>query len=273
MSRRPSPVSSLGQPGRVAVAGGWLAVHRTGGGLAPLVLCHGLTDNGMCWRRVVRELAGDFDVVMIDARGHGESSRCVPDRSAAPGEDLAQVVDALDLAAPVVMGHSVGARAAADFAASYPGRISGLILEDPAFLPLPGPSDLARSRERFRTHVQRFQTMSEAQILEEGRATSPGWHDEDFPDWARAKLQVDPEALPVHARPWQEVVSAIRAPTWIVHGEAARGSLVTVSVRADIKTLKPDVEMREIAGAGHNTRRENFPVFMQAVRAALSAAP
>ncbi|HND49949.1 MAG TPA: alpha/beta fold hydrolase, partial [Anaerolineales bacterium] len=47
--------------------------YRTGGNKPPLVLAHGITDDGMCWSPVAEVLAKDFDVVMVDARGHGKS--------------------------------------------------------------------------------------------------------------------------------------------------------------------------------------------------------
>jgi len=55
---------------------GSLKTHyaRTGGGKPPLVLAHGLSDNDLCQTRLARTLAGEWDVIMPDARGHGPSS-------------------------------------------------------------------------------------------------------------------------------------------------------------------------------------------------------
>ena len=58
----------------VTVAGVELGVHRTGGGKPPIILVHGITDSGLCWTRVARSLERDWDVVMVDARGHGQSA-------------------------------------------------------------------------------------------------------------------------------------------------------------------------------------------------------
>ena len=80
--------------GVVAVTGGHLAYHRTGGDGPVLVLSHGLTDNGLCWSRFASALGSAFDIVMLDARGHGESSRIGVQRAQSPGEDIAQAVDA-----------------------------------------------------------------------------------------------------------------------------------------------------------------------------------
>ena len=67
--------------------------------------------SGACWTPIARALAGRFDVIMPDARGHGQSS--------APGdgyryEDLARdvigLIAALDLSHPLLVGHSMGDR-------------------------------------------------------------------------------------------------------------------------------------------------------------------
>lgn len=256
------------QSGRVPVDGGALAYHRTGGGGPPVVLLPGLTDNGLCWRRTAEALAADHDVVMLDARGHGGSSRCRPGRAFEPGADLGQALAGLGLQTPVIVGHSVGGRAAADFAADHPDCVSRLILEDPAFTP--PPADPERRRDRFRAHVAGFRGLTREQVMAQGRAAQPGWDAADLPDWAEAKLQTDPEALPMPVRPWQDAVAALRTPTVILHGEAARGSLMTPELLAEIRALNPAVRAHEIPGAGHNTRRENFAVFLQVLRAALA---
>ena len=59
--------------GDVAVGGVRLRYHRTGGDKPSLVLCHGFSDNGLCWSRVAHDLEADYDIIMYDARGHGES--------------------------------------------------------------------------------------------------------------------------------------------------------------------------------------------------------
>jgi N-formylmaleamate deformylase len=255
--------------GATPVTGGELVYHRTGGAGPALVLSHGLTDNGLCWSRFAAEMAGDFDVIMIDARGHGGSARPTAGVVMDPAGDLAEAIAALGLENPIVMGHSVGARATAAYANGHPGNVRKVILEDPVFLALADAEAAAARRARFRSQVGRFKGMSHAEILATGRKDSPGWHDDDLPDWAMAKHQVDPEALPPYATPWQEEVDRIAAPTLIVHGEPRLGSLITASIGDEARALNPNIRTIEVAGAGHNVRRENFTGFLAAVRAFL----
>ena len=74
-----------------------LHYHRTGGDKPVVVLAHGLTDSGLCWTRLARALEADYDLIMVDARGHGLSA--VPKTGYSTDDhaaDLADVVRALE---------------------------------------------------------------------------------------------------------------------------------------------------------------------------------
>src|SRR5262245_46476982 len=91
---------------------------RTGGSKPPMILLHGLTDLGRCWEPVAGVLQGYYDVIMVDARGHGLSG--VPETDYAwlsHAEDVRRVIEGLQLEKPIVMGHSMGALSALLFAA------------------------------------------------------------------------------------------------------------------------------------------------------------
>ena len=92
--------------------------ERTGGAKPALVLCHGITDSGGCWPRVVAALKKDYDLVMLDARGHGGSEAPRSGYSLdIMADDVAGVIDALGLQRPCIIGHSMGAMTAARTAA------------------------------------------------------------------------------------------------------------------------------------------------------------
>src|ERR671934_267555 len=60
--------------GDVSANGIKVHYHRTGTpGKPVLLLLHGITDSGRVWVRVARELEDEYDMVMTDARGHGQS--------------------------------------------------------------------------------------------------------------------------------------------------------------------------------------------------------
>lgn len=257
------------QSGVVPVTGGHLAFHRTGGDGPAVVLSHGLTDNGLCWTRLATALTPGFDLIMLDARGHGGSSRISGAAPQDPGRDILETIDHLGLKSPIVMGHSVGARATAEFAGAYPGRASKVILEDPPFLPIPEPEAAAQRRLKFRQQVEALQGLSDTEITATGRATSPTWHADEFAAWTAGKRQVDPDAMPDYRTPWQDAIARITAPTLLIHGENGRGGIVTPAIAEEARRLNPLLSAVEIPGAGHNIRRENFADFLTAVRSFL----
>src|ERR1700730_9201322 len=67
---------------------------RTGGHKPPIVLLHGLMTNGACWTPLAQALEKDYDVVMPDARGHGNSG--APDHAYLYDDLAADVVSLID---------------------------------------------------------------------------------------------------------------------------------------------------------------------------------
>ena len=108
--------------------------HRTGGDKPTLMLSHGITDHGMCWRRVAQALEKGYDLIMVDARGHGHSDAPETGYSSRDhAADLAGLIEALALEKPTIIGHSMGASNAAVVAGEYPYLMSGILLEDPVW--------------------------------------------------------------------------------------------------------------------------------------------
>ena len=257
--------------GSVPISGGHIAWHRTGGPGPALVLSHGLSDNGLCWSRFVALLPRTLDVVMLDARGHGGSSRFVADAPFDPARDMAEAMDGLGIQSAVIMGHSVGALTSARFAATYPDRTRAVILEDPPLLPPPSPDEIAERHTRFAEQMHILQALSDAEIVARGRAQSPGWYDDEFPAWLLGKRQVDPAVRFGLDLSWQEVLAAIRAPTLLIHGERRHGAMVDDEAAGIAARINPQIHPLCVAGAGHNVRRENLADFAAAVNAFLTA--
>ncbi len=108
---------------------------RTGGDKPPLVLLHGLTGNGACWTPLARSLESEYDVVMPDARGHGDSSTPLHGyRYEDHAGDVIELIRGLGLSAPILLGHSMGGMTAAVVATLAAGMVRGVVLADPMFL-------------------------------------------------------------------------------------------------------------------------------------------
>jgi len=106
--------------------------YRSGNEKPPFLLLHGLTENGLCWSRVAGAVEHEYDVVMVDARGHGRSSG--PERGYSQellNQDVAALIQELELQKPSVCGFSNGALTTAQVAATFPQLVRVVIVEDP----------------------------------------------------------------------------------------------------------------------------------------------
>jgi len=103
-------------------------------GLPPILLLHGLASAAHIWNLVAPLLAEHgYSVIALDQRGHGESDK--PDS----GYDYATIIaddisaiEALKIEKPLLVGHSWGASVALQYAATYPERVTALVLVDGA---------------------------------------------------------------------------------------------------------------------------------------------
>jgi N-formylmaleamate deformylase len=262
------------QQGDVITNGIRMHYYRTGGDKPPVVLCHGGSDNGLCWTPVARVLAADYDVIMIDARNHGLSETPPPSNKGSQGDDLAGLIVALGLDRPAVMGHSMGGGATMMAAANHPELVGKAILEDS------GPHDLTQSpmftiegRQRMADEMMKMAAKGREEIIAIGHAQSPTWSDEELSYWADSKLQDRPETFLLLDNPrtdWRETIARIQCPMLVIHADNDKGSGVTPEEAAEASRINPLVEHVYVPGAGHNVRRENFDDFMAAVTAFLA---
>lgn len=259
--------------GDVDAGGVRIHYHRTGGNKPPVVLAHGVTDNGLCWTRLAHALEPEYDLIMVDARGHGDSDK--PERGYSPRDhagDLAAVIRQLELARPVVIGHSMGAGSAANLLAAYPGLTAGAVLEDPPWrMPGEGNANLNLAAERAE-RIERRKELAREQLLVEGRADNPLWSEEEFAPWIDAKYKVSPNVVEYVGRnrsPWTELVAQFVEPVLLVRGDPERGGIIGPEQASQAVALNPLVTVVHLPGAGHNVRREQFDGFVSAVRSFL----
>ncbi|MCA9879501.1 MAG: alpha/beta fold hydrolase, partial [Thermomicrobiales bacterium] len=104
-----------------------------------LVFVHGLGGSQTTWASVLGNFADSSRVVALDLPGHGASSKPSTDEGgdySVPGlaAALGEVIEKLDLAPAVVIGHSLGGATALDLALARPKLVRGLVLVDSAGL-------------------------------------------------------------------------------------------------------------------------------------------
>jgi pimeloyl-ACP methyl ester carboxylesterase len=102
--------------------------HGDGSGI-PVLLLHGVTDSWRSFEGVLPHLPPSIRAFALSQRGHGDSDR--PATGYGPrdfADDLAALMDAVELERAIVVGHSMSSSIAQRFALDYPERTLGLVL-------------------------------------------------------------------------------------------------------------------------------------------------
>ena len=108
-------------------AGLYYEVHGEG---APLILSAGLGGGGGYWNPNLAALAARHRVILYDHRGTGRSDRALPGTVTVEqmGDDIRQLMDALDLPRAHLVGHAAGGIAALALALAAPARVDRLVV-------------------------------------------------------------------------------------------------------------------------------------------------
>jgi 3-oxoadipate enol-lactonase len=122
------------------VAGDWIEANGVGlhyalggEGERTVVLVPEMGGGVVGWEEVAQELQADFRVLRYDPRGFGLSEKKADLTLANAVEDLAALLDALDITGPVCLaGAALGATVCLAFALKHPQRVQSLVLSSPA---------------------------------------------------------------------------------------------------------------------------------------------
>ena len=112
----------------------------------PLVVVHGLRDHSHSFDDLARGLLDRFHVLALDLRGHGDSETTPYYDFGHYVLDLRNLVRALRLERPVIIGHSMGGEVVATYCGSFPDVPSRVVLIEGL-----GPPTLDMAREVRRT--------------------------------------------------------------------------------------------------------------------------
>jgi pimeloyl-ACP methyl ester carboxylesterase len=107
--------------------------YEVSGAGAPIVLLHGFPFDRTLWREQVEALRERYTVITVDLRGHGETPPAVPDAPATMqdmAEDVAALLDSLNITRVVIGGLSMGGYVALVFHQLFPERVRALMLAD-----------------------------------------------------------------------------------------------------------------------------------------------
>jgi pimeloyl-ACP methyl ester carboxylesterase len=189
----------------------------------------------MTVKTALEPLAGDFQVLYFDLRGHGRSDRGSAEswNMRTWADDLRRLCDALGLRKPVILGSSFGGDVALTYAALFPDHPGGVILANTtgghrdqqrvieAFGRLGGPEAADVIRRIFADAAGDYQAEFNRVCYPLYSAT-PGWADESRRFLAR--MIKNPDVAAHYAvndagfDPWS-LLGAVRCPILVLAGE------------------------------------------------------
>jgi len=98
----------------------------------PILLTHGFSASTGMWRGQVEALGGQYRLIRMDMRGHGETLCHMDDDLFSQHhvvEDMRALLDHLGIEKAVIGGHSLGGFMSLAFHVRYPDRVTALILQ------------------------------------------------------------------------------------------------------------------------------------------------
>jgi len=98
----------------------------------PVVLLHGLFGSLDNWHPIALRLAESFRVFALDHRNHGQSPHSTEMDYPVMAADVDRFLTGRGLASAMVIGHSMGGKAAMQLALHFPARVEKLVVADMA---------------------------------------------------------------------------------------------------------------------------------------------
>ncbi|CAG5084864.1 Alpha-(N-acetylaminomethylene)succinic acid hydrolase [Thermobacillus xylanilyticus] len=231
----------------------------------PVIFLHGISENGSAFGPIMAALPQHRRYIALDLRGRGRSGK--PASGYAMRDyiaDLLALWNALPGGGkPALIGHSMGARIAAAFAAAYPELTGRVMMIDP---PLSGPG-----RPPFPLPLARFtvpKAMLDAGDLEAFRAHY-------------AAIGIDPEAkarelkacapeaieqsyLAMNEEPFHVWYRLLRVPARLV---ACGGApFIGPAEARELEALNPSVDIRYLPEAGHELHKREPETTIRLIR-------
>ncbi|MDX6617495.1 MAG: hypothetical protein QOD60_2586 [Solirubrobacterales bacterium] len=245
----------------IAEANGVELHYRRVGAGEPLVLVHGSWVDGGVWGGVVPLMSPSFEVVTYDRRGHGRSSSPAAQGVVADDvDDLAALIESLEVGPAHVAGTSFGGSIVLRLSATRPELVRSVTVHEPPFFDLLGAEepDVDELRRRLATVAGRLESgdvEGGARLYFDHVADTPGgW---DGLDQGRRDLLLsnaptyldhcrDPDAFGIAT----EDLAAVESPALVTHGDR-RPPLFRRIVEM-VSAVMPRARSEAIPGAAHD---------------------
>jgi len=244
----------------------------------PVVLIHGFGASTYSWRKVIPELANQYQVVALDLFGFGWTER--PEHGQLFTRDgqvelVVGVMDALGIDRAHIIGHSYGGAISMALAADHPDRVKSMVLVDSAAIdyPMKRRKWFARAgvfswiyirglalRTGFIEHLFHRAYYDDTLVTDE---LVEAYLDRLRVEGAARAFHGLSRPLPASQRPREIDYQDLHVPTLLLWG--AQDQVVSPEVGRFHADLIPDCRFVAIEGAGHSPMEEKPVEFLEQV--------
>ena len=242
-----------------AVVNGIDLYYEERGAGPPLLLIHGTGAYAELWSPVLDGLARSFRVIAYDRRGFARSPSTKRWALSDHARDAAALLDSLGASPATVVGWSGGGVVALDLAASFPERVTGLVLAEPGvhLLLHPTRSSLAMAASSAgQRYVRRDRAEAAATMYRwAGGYKTGGNAFDDLPQaWQQQMLAHASSTLRemdqmMRPYPSRATIRSIKCPVSVIEGELSDPTFPVAD--AFVMRLLPQANRVSLAGAGH----------------------
>ena len=241
----------------------------------PVVVLHGLFGAGRNWLTVARRLSDQYSFYLVDLRNHGSSPHADSMTYDDMVEDVRALVESLGLKDFMLVGHSMGGKAAMTMALKDPREISRLLIVDIAPVSYP---------DRFNDMIDAMQALDMEQIKR--RTDADRLLEAAIPEKAVRLFILQNLVFQNGCARWRANLKALRDQMHYILGplpvaDDARFGGATRFIRGElsdritdnhlviIDTLFGDYRIETVEGAGHWPHAEAPAAFMTLFERAL----
>lgn len=216
---------------------------RIGGSGPPLLLLHGFFQTGSQWQSYIDDLSRDFQLIIPDLRGHGQSTNPSGKFTyALTAADVLALLDHLEIETCLGVGYSLGGIALLIMAIEQPQRISAMSVWSSS----PVLKEQARKVMRALT-MKKIETemTSWLQWLSANHVRTEGQFDALLAQYHR--IAETSGILNLSARE----LGSIEAKTLIIHGD--RDAYFPVDIATGLHATIPDSSLMILPNTGHGS--------------------
>lgn len=225
------------------------------------------------WQTTGADLAADFQVFALDLRNHGKSPHTPTMSYPEMMQDVISWMDARQLPAATIAGHSMGGKVAMLLACRHPTRVTRLVIVDIAPKNYFWPGHRASFAAMNELNLADLHSRAEAEMRFEARV--PSWPLRKFlttnlertgaGTWFwQINLPVVTTALPDLEKNPLSPADRYNGPARFIVGE--RSNYIEAEDHPAIRTHFPGAEILTLANCGHNPHMETREAFVAAVR-------